>query len=82
MRKTLRFAGIFLLLYALAAGLVVVALPRLTDWHFANCMHDPHPPFSCTISRYVLSDWWLVILPLLLIATAVIDRALSRRRAA
>jgi len=82
MRKLVRVVGIFVLLYAAAAGVVAIGLPRLISWQFATCMHDPHPPSICSVSHLVLSYWWLAMLPILVVGTALTNWALFDRRAA
>lgn len=81
MRTLFRPAGIFALLYASTIGIAAALLPRLIGWHFARCTHDPQTPLSCSVSAWVLSYWWLALLPVLLATTALMNWVLFKRRA-
>ena len=79
MYRVIRPLAIFGLLYLVASATLSVALPQLMGWHFANCSE---PGLICSVSATVLRYWWLALLPILGIATLLINRALARRHAA
>jgi hypothetical protein len=80
MLRLFRPVAIFLLLYFAFAGVIHFGLPRLIAWHFANCMENASA--VCSASEAVLRYWWLASLPLLFVATFLVNRVIAKRRAA
>lgn len=77
-RKALRLLATFVALYVALCLVISMGLPRLAEWHFSNCTGDS--PVICRISSFVLSYWWIALLPTLAIATALGERRLARQR--
>jgi hypothetical protein len=79
MSKIIRPIAIFVLLYLGASFTLSRALPPLMAWHFAHCSE---PSRFCSASAAVLRYWWLALLPVLGVATLVVNWALAKRHAA
>jgi hypothetical protein len=79
MSKIIRPIAIFGLLYLGASFALSRALPPLMAWHFTHCSE---PSRACSASATILQYWWLALLPVLGVATLVINWALVRRHAA
>lgn len=78
MSRFVRSVAIFILLYLAACAVLTMALPRLMAWHFTECTAASA---ICAASAMLLSYWWLAFLPVLAVATLLLDRMLARRRA-
>ncbi|GAB3361949.1 hypothetical protein [Lysobacter tyrosinilyticus] len=79
MHRIVRPIAIFALLYLTFGSIFYIGLPRLIEWHFANCATSTA---VCSLSSTFLSYWWLALLPVLVIVTLLINRVFARRHAA
>lgn len=78
MRSPIRLAAIFAALYAASCAVVSVSLPRLMGWHIYNCAGSSSA--LCRASAGTLQYWWLALIPLLVLATALIHLAFTKRQ--
>ena len=79
MLKIVRPIAIFAVLYLASSWALSLVLPKLMTWHFGNCSA---PSFVCSASAGALRYWWLALLPILGIATLLINWAFAKRHAA
>jgi hypothetical protein len=79
MPKSIRPILVFGLLYLGASVALSLVLPKLLAWHFEHCTE---PSVICSASAAVLSYWWLALLPVLGVATLLLNRAVAKRHAA
>ncbi|WP_211250712.1 hypothetical protein, partial [Arenimonas donghaensis] len=79
MRKAARIIAIFTLLYVASVAVIWIGLPELVVWNRGNCIGATS--FTCSTSAWVLSYWWLALLPILVVLTILLDLAIGNRRA-
>ena len=80
MRAAGRIIAIFAVLYLVAVGVIWIGLPELIAWNRGNCIGITS--LTCSASAWVLSYWWLALLPVLVVLTILLDLAMRIRRAA
>tara|TARA_R110002020_G_scaffold467126_1_gene690379 strand:- start:1008 stop:1250 length:243 start_codon:yes stop_codon:yes gene_type:complete len=80
MRKAARIIAIFALLYVASVAVIWIGLPELVAWNRGNCIGATS--FTCSTSTWVLSYWWLALLPTLVMLTVLLNLAIGNRRAA
>lgn len=78
MPRTIRVLAILFALYLVAALSLSRVVPAMLHWHQANCLESA--TFVCYWLRVVLSYWWIAVVPVLLAATLVLDRAMPKSR--
>jgi hypothetical protein len=79
MHKFTQPVAIFGFLYLGSCLVAQLGLPELIAWNFAHCSE---PSLACSVSATLLSYWWLALLPLIAIATLLINWLLATRHAA
>ena len=80
MRAAGRIIAIFAVLYLVAVGVIWIGLPELIAWNRGNCIGITS--LTCSASAWVLSYWWLALLPVLVVLTILLDLVMRIRRAA
>ena len=80
MRAAGRIIAIFAILYLAAVGVTWIGLPELIAWNRGNCIDVTS--LTCSASAWVLSSWWLALLPVLVVLSILLDLVIGTRRAA
>ena len=80
MRAAGRIIAIFAIIFLAAVGVLWIGLPELIAWNRGNCIGVTS--LTCSASAWVLSYWWLVLLPVMVVLTILLDLIVGIRRAA
>lgn len=80
MRSVARMAATFVILYLAFSAVAALGVPELIAWNRRNCLGETSP--TCSASILLLSYWWLAVTPALVVLSILLNRVVSRRRAA
>ena len=79
MVHAVRLVALFVGLYLFSALVLALAVPSLTAWQFSHC--NGTSSIVCSASATFLANWWLALVPFLVVAAVLLNLALARRTA-